>query len=510
MIPHEEIREKEDRSWTLKLLDLITNSGPEDDLADISETLKALDDPRAVRLMLRIVQDTSQRYQVRRAASEALTSMCIACDEGVRRGWWDSGDWLLQRLAVEEARTSEADLLLLIANDPYHVFHLESIRSLEFGFEEPEFQKLSTRALFHPNPDVRIAAAKNALWCEPIEAEDGLVTALWDTSDCVADDAASTLVWYRSRKAFLGLVEAGRTGPTHRREAAFAGKEYFLDEVRNTLERLEGVSREYFLNWLKPIEEFVPLDEEEIAPECMELSPVPQLPPDGSEQRALLHTASEIIEFYDDVDGCWSNKRYGQVDWHAVNAQDRKILAKYFEQHPDHQVREISCEPLGLWDRGDVLETLLRDACGGVRKRAGYCLRNVTPDPALADSLWKALANVNCTSTCARETLESYVVHAPRDGLANRLADIAIKDKRISRVETAINELDKLGAHTHMRAVLSLLKQPPLINWNIHQYLVAYCVSQKIPVPNFLELCSADDVCLQEELAESFDLHRSA
>lgn len=500
MIPHEEIKKKQDRSWTTRLLEVILNSGSGDDIEDVCDTLRCLDDPRITQPMLQLLLDTGRPYHLREAASNVLKSMCIARLEDDRRSWWNSGDWILMRHAVIEARTSEADILTSIISEPFHAFHCEAIRSLEFGFEEPEYQRLSIEALAHPDPAVRKAAAENLIWDEPIEAVDALIKAVSDTNEDVAYAALHALRWFDSQKVFLALHELSLSGAEHMRECLEQATASFLETVGYSLNRLEGGQKEHLLGWLTPIETFIkmPAPEEE-----SNVSSVPKFPPGVKANDERLTAASEIIELFDDADGCWSDKRCGRVNWEAVNSRDRKQLAKYFSQHVDSAIREIACEPLGLWDRGDVLEKFLADQCTGVRKSAAYSLRRVTPDPSLASSLWKCLMDVNCTGTRAKETLQSYVVHAQKDGLEDRLSDIALTDRRISRVETAISLLEDLNAHSHMKDILSLLGKAPLINWQIHRDLVAYCVRQEMEVPHFADLCTVDDLDLQEELANA-------
>jgi len=130
-------------------------------------------------------------------------------------------------------------------------------------------------------------------------------------------------------------------------------------------------------------------------------------------------------------------------------------------------------------------------------------LKSIKSDPAIASSLWTAYEDVNCTGFRASETLAAFVVHAPREGLEDLLAEIALSERRISRKQAAIYELISLGAHSHMRTVLSLLGQPPLLNWSLHRELVDYCADQQLPVPYFAELCGVDDMQLQESLAKA-------
>lgn len=498
-IPHAEIRHNIDRSWTMRLLNIILESKGGDDLDEVCATLGALDDPRALELLLSVVADSSQPDHLRQAAIDVLSSGCISCTESDRRGWWASGDPFLQRLAILEARTSESDILLAILRDAGHVFHKEAISSLEFGFEEPDFLKFSIRALSHQNPDVRVVAARNMLWNEPVMAEDGLIANLWGDDDDAAAESADVLVWYSSKRVHLAFDELRKHGPAHRQEDAQNCMYYFLEDVKYVLEHLDSCGREHFLQWLSPAKYE---SDSRAVPEAKIVQSRDNA--ELKKDQSLISDASEIIALFDDLDGCWNGKAYGSVDWKSVCFSHRLILADYFRSHTDHAVRDIACKPLSMWDRADILVEFLSDRCGGVRKSAAYYLRYVSLDSALALPLWNALTDVNCTSTRARETLESYVIHAPRLEAVDRLADIALSDRRISRVETALYELIRLQSHSQMHELLSLLAKPPMINWNIHTILVDYCNSQKIRIPNFVELCRADDLRLQEKLAEYF------
>jgi hypothetical protein len=87
--------------------------------------------------------------------------------------------------------------------------------------------------------------------------------------------------------------------------------------------------------------------------------------------------------------------------------------------------------------------------------------------------------------------------------LEDLLVDIALNERRIARKRTAVQELIKMEAHSSVESLLSLLEEPPLLNWGLHKTLVEYCVEQELAVPYFSELCKADDLYLQEWLAKA-------
>jgi hypothetical protein len=246
------------------------------------------------------------------------------------------------------------------------------------------------------------------------------------------------------------------------------------------------------------------LELDKAAEENEEAVVLPKYPPD-SRSKMLPKTAEEMIEHFSDTDSYWHDSylHFDVCDWNRMSEKEKRLLVAFFREHHDPHIRELACRPLSLWNRGDVLQEFLLDPCSGVRKYAACYLKQVTPDPSIASSLWAAYQDVNCTDYRASETLAAYVVHAPRAGLEDLLADIAQRERRISRKSAAISLLQDLEAHAHLTALLSLLGEPPLVNWSIHTELVDYCVSQEISVPYFAELCTADDLPLQQSLAKA-------
>lgn len=509
MIPHEEIRAKHDRSWSFKLLDALLHSRSEEDIGEIIETFAVLDDPRVVPPMVRLLEDASQPEYLREFVSDVLGQMCTGSPEADRRRWWSSGDRILRRHAIIEAHTSEADILIPVARDPKHEFHLDAIHSLQFGFEEQEYQRLSIQALSHPNPGVRMGAANNLKWEEPFEAESVLLKAISDPVFDVADLALTTISWFRSQKVLSGLAELRHCAPEVLREEVAGVFECHKQEFEDTLRDLNVESREFFLTWLKPIESLLSLELSEVSEQTVE--ELSELASESIPKTTVVEipkrtpSALEIMRFYDDADGCWIEKQSWKspFKWEEVVVLDRQRLAKYFLNHSDHLVREIACTPLSLWNFGEDLEALLEDKCGGVRKAAAFAMRRVTPSRLIALSLWSLYQNVNSTGYCATETLESYVVHAPAIGLEDTLFEIAQSDRRQNRRSSAVALLGTLYADSHLTKLLGLLGEPPLLTWAIHAQLVDYCAEQRISTPFFADLCQVDDLNLQRSLAQA-------
>lgn len=116
MIPFEHIKETEDRSWSLKLVQEISE-GKLEDIDQIVCALSWLDDHRAVTPLTELVEDEHRPVAIRDAASRAVAT-CNTLDTAQKRAsWWASGDNVLMRHAVRMAERTEADLLETILRE---------------------------------------------------------------------------------------------------------------------------------------------------------------------------------------------------------------------------------------------------------------------------------------------------------------------------------------------------------------------------------------------------------
>ena len=503
IIPHEEIRQRKDRSWTFRLMDLLMQSSPEDNVLEIADSLGALDDPRSIAPLLEVVQDTTISGQIRNAVCISLSSICTS-DAFDRAKWWRSGDEVLNKLAIMTAKSSDAEFLIPIASDPTHRLHHAAIDRLQWGFVEPEYQRLLIDAVDHPNAKVREVAVHHLVWEEPIEAEDALIRALYDQDDSVADEALFSISYFRTQMVLNGLAEASISAPESRRAEITGVFGACQKAFENAYHDLSGDSQKCFVHWLKPILHLIDLNRssgeegsEKTSCECRSNS-TPANP------KILLQTVDEIVAFFDEADGCWYDRQSWRFEcaWNSFCETARLHLAAYFTGHRDHSVRQVACVPFGLWNRGDLLANLLQDPCSGVRKNAAYHLKQVSPDAALAPFLWKAYNDINCVGY-VDEALEAFVRHSSDRALPDLLLSIAIDERRTGRKVAAISRLRYLNAHTHLKRLMFLLAEPPLVNWSAHRELVHYCYEREIDVPYFSYLREIDDLEFQEILSRT-------
>ncbi len=215
-----------------------------------------------------------------------------------------------------------------------------------------------------------------------------------------------------------------------------------------------------------------------------------------------IYTASELINLFEDFDGCWFEK-YDSITrtiWKRYSKKDREDLTSFFTKHPDIELRSAFCNALGEWGNSEELVTLLDDPCFGVRKSAAYNLKKVPKDESLAKHLWKVFDSNHSGSTFAREALDSYIVHAPESGLNETFLEIAREDERESAKSSSIWELDKRDAIAEIESLVPLLQTEPLVTWSVHCALIEAAPIESIR-PYVKRLSAIDDIYIQDALA---------
>jgi hypothetical protein len=380
-----------------------------------------------------------------------------------------------------------------------HPYYEESIYKLEFAWEEPRFQRLKVEALKHPSSDVRYAAAEVLHWDQPVISEDALLTAAREDEVRVADMAADTLRYYCSQKVLIALDALRKDGRAELKDryedSFFEVHERFIDRVPSEL--LQNSSQ--FQAWIAPVRHLLnfPADADERT--FREHQP-------GVDRVNYWLSADEIIEDLGDPDGEWSSKKdrwYAFRWWHGFSVNEQDQLSDFFVNHFDSFVREHSAFVLANWLRTKHLLQLASDSDFGVRKSAVYNLRVLPKNTNIGNMLWDLLFDAKTCGTHARETFESFVKHAPLEGLNQKLVGLAINDERESVCRAAISELCKRKACDELRTLLPLLERDPQITWSVHASLVDACGGFKFEIPYLAKLQEVDDLYLQMSLAEA-------
>ncbi|MEO5727965.1 MAG: HEAT repeat domain-containing protein [Byssovorax sp.] len=498
LIPHLILRDREDRSWTFRLLDRL--AAPE--LADaereaIAGSLSCLEDPRATAPLLALLEDRGRPEGVREAAAGVLRGAGNSPPGPTLRAWWGQDDAVLQRHALLSMGRAEADLVASVLAEPAHPRHLQAILTAELGFDEPRFQAPRLSALEHRDPRVRRAAAGALVWDEPCAAEEPLLRCAADVDAGVAMAAVQTLEHYPTRRVMAGL-SALVLDP---RPAVAAEAVEALENLRHhalmALIHAGSAERAALCAWMDPVWSILEFTSEDLVPPPAPSPPLPSAP-DGR------LPAADLIALFSDPDGLWADRKalVFTLDPAAFSARERAILTPFLVSHGDPWVRERAAHWLAAWGDHATLQQLARDDTAfEVRKSAMFALGLTPVVPAVAALAWDHLHAPGTSSTHAYETLRTYVAHAPRDEAIPRLLDLAQTDARETVRAHAVRELCTLEARSAIARLLPLLEAPPAITWEVHLALLDAVSRLDLPLPMLDSLREADNLDVQRALA---------
>lgn len=485
---HERIRETEDRSWTLALLEQVRSpSTVEAERSEAFRTLVYLEDHRSIGPLTEMVEDVGVPEQAREAASVVVRGFDDTTTPRRRRTWWESGDRVLMAHGLSLMTRSEADIITLVAGDDRHPLQAVALDALAFRFDEPEYQQLKTRALRHPKAEVRATVADGLMWDEPVAAESALVRAASDLSIDVATAALNTLRYYSSRQVLRTLAERrGALGEQVRAKAVES-----FDDLQGTFvyaaTESDRAEVELIRAWMEPIRDLVPWSDER---------PPQEAPPCRIRRPRVAVPEKELLALLDDSDGEWAAKKgtLRTVAWDDYASEERARLATVLSGHPDPEVRSIAAVPLAAWSKIEELLVLARDPSFSVRKSAIYSLGQAPRDPALAEPAWTYLTDAG--GTTASEALQTYVTHADPTEARKRLANLAQTDRREGVLTTAIHSLVELAAAPEIETLLPLLREPPGVTWAVHIQLLDALRKLRLPAPQLDDLASVDNLYL--------------
>ena len=497
-IPHLILRDREDRSWTFRLLERL--AAPELPAAErdaIAGSLTCLDDPRATATLLTMLEDRERPEGVREAASAVLRGTGNSSSGPTLRAWWQDGDDVLRRHALLSMGRGEADLLDPVLADPSHPLHLQAILTAELGFDEPRFQAPRIAALDHPDPRVRRAAADALVWTAPCAAEEPLLLRTADPDASVAIAAVKTLEHYPTRRVMAGLA-ARVTDP---RAAVAAEAVDALETLRGraltALIHAASTERAALCAWMDPVWSILEFTSDDLVP-----------PPASPRSRLSAPVASvpaaDLLALFGDPDGGWAERKAlaFTIDPLTFSAADRARLTPFLASHFDPWLRERGMHWLAAWgDHATLLDRARRDEAFGVRKAAVYGLGLVPFTPSIADFAWHHLHEAGTTSAHAGETLRAYVAHALIEEAAPRLLALARHDAREAVRAQAIQELAALEQTSTLARLLPLLEEPPAVAWAVHLALLDAVIRLDLPLPELATLRAVDHLDVQRALA---------
>jgi HEAT repeat protein len=501
-IPHLILRDREDRSWTFRLLDRL--AAPE--LADAEReacagSLACLEDPRATAPLLALIEDRGRPEGVREAAATVLRGAGNPPPGATLRGFWQHGDAVLQRHALLSMGRAEADVIDPVLADPAHPLHLQAILTAEIGFEEPRFLALRVAALDHPDPRVRRAAADALVWNEPCAAEEPLLRLAADPDGGAAIAAIKALERYPSRRVMEGLARRVNDPRAFVAAEAVDALEALRRRALVALIEAPSTERAALCAWMDPVWSILEFTSEDLVPPPRAEAQPPRARSSAPEAR---RPAAEIIALFSDPDGLWAEKKAAAyaLDPLAFSAEDRARLTPFLTGHGDPWVRERGAHWLAAWDdHATLLELARRDEAFSVRRSAVHGLGLVPFTPAIAAFAWERLQVPETTSVHARETLRAYVAHATIDEATPRLLALARTDARETVRKHAVDELCALEQTATLARLLPLLEEPPAVTWAVHVALLDAAVRLDLPLPALEALRLVDNLDVQRALA---------
>lgn len=464
---HERIRQEQDRSYTLPLVSLLLESPHESPGWDEAhETVRYLEDYRAIGPLRQFVEDRSRPLGARREFARTLASFDMTTTPVQRLEWWNTGDGALAEYALRTMGHAESSIVGAVASDELSPLREVAIGVLEWGFEEPEFQALKVDGLGSSRPEVRATAAYSISWDEPLAGEAPLRVALYDSAAEPARAAAYALQYFPSLETLDALRRVeGQINPEaeHQRAESVA---FIVGCIEAQFGGSDTKARPYLQRWANAAGISEQNESEHDRTSVRSATRVPQVGINPAEDSAAFEN------LLDTTTGSFWNKAADlrKARWADVPLAMQRCLAERFVAHPDPEVRIIGTVPLARWNRIDELCALVRDEHAIVRKCAMYELGAVEPDPRVAQLAASLLPDA--AGTPAAETLRTWVHHADRTSSAEVLEDLARGDHRFSIRSQAIALLASSGAVDGITRLMPLLADPPDVNWWVHLELL--------------------------------------
>ena len=499
-LDHEFIRTEEDRSFTPRLLDLILDAPTGSaEWTDSARTLACIEDYRSVGPLARFIEDRARPEEARREIARTLAGFDLTTTSAQRVTWWRSGDGVLAEHGLRLMQRSEGDIVAAVAADRDHPLRAVAISTLEWGFEEPEFQELKVDGLRSDQPDVRVAAAYAAGWDEPLAAEPVLRDLLADNDPEVVKVTAYALQYFPSLTTLESLRSIA-TGDNSDLERQRAESESFLVGcIESELNRCDDAVRAALRPWCEAIG-FEVRDE-----------PIAQGSPQTRPEPEVLDPMAEPEAFEDAVDTTTGSflakaRALRSIRWSDIAASDRPGMVRRLAQHEDPEVRTVSTVALSRWNVAHVLLHLLQDDHAVVRKCAMYELANVEPDPHIADIAREQLGNVS--GIASGETLTTFARHAEPVDRAQFLFDLAVVDPRGIVRESSVRLLAEAGEVQRLRRLMRLLDNPPEVNWSFH---LALLNTDAVTVANperLADLAAVDNVYIAAAATRAIEARR--
>jgi hypothetical protein len=501
MIIHKEPPDSPGRHWIKGMLDRFEDPNiPEGDRRFLIVTLQSISDPEAIARLESIIVDVAKPRIVRQAAGVVLRDEISYADKPAEllRRWWEEGDDILRQHAFAHMNSRSCpEIVREVAHIPSYPFLTAALRAMKYGFDSPEDVALRINYLTHPHVGVRAAAADSLEFDAPVAAQEPLHLASCDDEPDVTVAAAKALEAYPSLASIHRLDKLGFHSDSQVREAVDTGlskmKFLILTRLRDPDQRVVKRLRD----WLQPVWDFLAFSE------C-DLTARPGATVQKRPERHRTIPPSELLDLLsrDDIRSPADLVRMYSLDWSGYTAAEREqlrphVLAGRFGE-------DEGCRALASWhDAAGILE-IARGAGFWGRKSALECLSKFPPGPETSPLILDYLHKNYLGPSLECETTEVYARHADRGWTVQWLHDTAgDADLRQALRLTALKCLVKMGAAAEVSQLAWILREPPLVSWDLHVALLNAMPEMSLPVPDLGHLQSVDHLFMQAALARA-------
>lgn len=500
MIPFDDIYEKQDRSWSLRLVDLLATSPKDDALYEIREVLEHLADPRTIVPLQQLLPNSRISDNARTVASKIMASFQMNVHPDIWTQWWHSGDEILRTHAVRVAPFEENALVERIASNPQDPMYSASIERMQMGFDEPRFQHLLVKALSHEDPAVRQTAASSLYGRLSFFSEDQLFEHLHDGDFSVESEVIHTLVLCRSVKGLEALHKKRlNCAPELQQEidSIFISVLRCFKSFPQHLEETNSKAAGYLKGWLSPVNYILEADEK--SERRISKEDEDEITRLVKRQPVAKMSLKEFEEIFGDPNGEWKLKKDSlwRLDWSSFDDDEKQSLAEFLTTHPDPYLRAQACAPLSRWNNWQRILTLLSDPFARVRWSAALSAGRLSHNSQIEQRLKSMISNTGSADDESREALGSYLNHASLERSKKYLLDVAITDSREAIRTAAVYGLIKKRAKEEISSIRHLINEPPDLTWSFHTALIEGCTELDIPIKNWDQFQHADDVHLQ-------------
>jgi len=537
MFPYESIQKNADCSWTLKLVDAIAaGEFRDDELERINSTLESLGDWRAVAPLKALMLNDKLPEKVRAAAAEALNGLPSDETEAQRREWFASGDAVLMRYAIWTGEGTEQDIYLALATDPNHPLHKDGIDAIQY-YDYAVYQDLLIKALDHPDAEVRKVAARGLIWDEPWRAEEPLLRIAAQDIAEVASEALDTLCYFESKRVLSELSKLKEDGRAEHKVHCENVIYWVCEEIARSLSHISDEQRAFVDAYLEPVahilesageddddededagedeEEDQDNDQEKDAdlensdgdeaesqleqkhePDGKDSQPDSSATGDDESEPESYLTAQAAIEAIETIGLSQDGRRVleGAIKWNEFSEADRLTMADYLTGHLAPAIRCMSIDPLIEWQMFDRVVALIDDQAQAVARAAQFKLKKIPRDESLAPKLWHIFKSGRWCGSALIEVFDSFLAHAPEEGLNDLLAELFWNDQRDAIKLQVIWALSKRESYSVLESFFPYLQRQPLINWAVH----ALIIEEFSRAPNTAALQSLDLSHLKE------------